>query len=123
MQIRHALTSVAFVVFAWAAVHAAVTEDAPAPPAGPAGAQQRGRGPGPNAQTDVTPGRQGGGGRGPNYAQNQRPAGDPVLIARGKALFGVNCTACHGADLRGGDQGGPNLRTPIVEGPRPARSC
>jgi cytochrome c oxidase cbb3-type subunit 3 len=24
-------------------------------------------------------------------------------------LYGVNCRACHGTDLRGGDQGGPNL--------------
>jgi cytochrome c oxidase cbb3-type subunit 3 len=32
-----------------------------------------------------------------------------VQIARGKALYGINCTGCHGADLRGGDLGGPNL--------------
>jgi len=31
------------------------------------------------------------------------------VIARGRALYGVRCGACHGADLRGGDQGGPNL--------------
>jgi cytochrome c oxidase cbb3-type subunit 3 len=37
------------------------------------------------------------------------------VIARGRALFGVHCTACHGADLRGGDQGGPNLlRSQII---------
>jgi len=37
------------------------------------------------------------------------------VIARGKALYGVRCGACHGADLRGGDQGGPNLlRSQIV---------
>lgn len=39
----------------------------------------------------------------------KRPPGDPVQIARGKLLFGINCRACHGADLRGGDLGGPNL--------------
>jgi cytochrome c oxidase cbb3-type subunit 3 len=39
----------------------------------------------------------------------QRPPGDPVQIARGKALYGIDCTSCHGADLRGGDLGGPNL--------------
>jgi cytochrome c oxidase cbb3-type subunit III len=39
----------------------------------------------------------------------QRPPGDPVLIARGKSLYGIDCTGCHGADLRGGDLGGPNL--------------
>jgi mono/diheme cytochrome c family protein len=37
-----------------------------------------------------------------------RPAGDPAAIERGKALYGVNCAFCHGADIRGGD-GGPSL--------------
>lgn len=60
-------------------------------------------------------GAPGGQGRGPNFPQHQRPPGDPAVIARGRALYGVNCTACHGADLRGGDQGGPNLlRSEIV---------
>jgi cytochrome c oxidase cbb3-type subunit 3 len=49
-----------------------------------------------------------GGGRATFPAQ-QRPPGDPAVIARGNSLFGVYCRACHGADLRGGDQGGPNL--------------
>jgi len=31
------------------------------------------------------------------------------VVARGKAVYSVNCTACHGGDLRGGDQGGPSL--------------
>jgi cytochrome c oxidase cbb3-type subunit 3 len=31
------------------------------------------------------------------------------VVARGKAVYGANCTGCHGADLRGGDLGGPNL--------------
>jgi cytochrome c oxidase cbb3-type subunit III len=39
----------------------------------------------------------------------QRPPGDPAQIARGKTLYGISCTGCHGADLRGGDIGGPNL--------------
>jgi cytochrome c oxidase cbb3-type subunit III len=39
----------------------------------------------------------------------ERLPGDPVQIARGKALYGIDCTGCHGADLRGGDLGGPNL--------------
>lgn len=63
----------------------------------------------------VTPAAQGGppqapgrGGRPPFPAQ-QRPPGDPALIARGTGLYGVHCRVCHGADLRGGDQGGPNL--------------
>src|SRR5437762_6917767 len=37
-----------------------------------------------------------------------RPPGDPAAIERGRALYGVNCTFCHGADIRGGD-GGPSL--------------
>jgi cytochrome c oxidase cbb3-type subunit 3 len=61
------------------------------------------------------PAGQGRGGRGPNFPQFQRPPADPAVVARGKALFTVNCQACHGADLRGGDQGGPNLlRSEIV---------
>jgi len=62
----------------------------------------------------------------------KRPPGDPVQIARGKTLFGINCRGCHGADLRGGDLGGPNLLrsqvalsdqdgeliVPIIEGSR-----
>jgi cytochrome c oxidase cbb3-type subunit III len=40
--------------------------------------------------------------------QKRRPA-DPAQIARGKTLFAINCRGCHGADLRGGDLGGPNL--------------
>ena len=39
----------------------------------------------------------------------QRPPGDPAQIGRGKASYGISCRGCHGADLRGGDMGGPNL--------------
>ena len=39
----------------------------------------------------------------------KRPPGDPAQIAHGKVLFEINCRGCHGADLRGGDLGGPNL--------------
>lgn len=62
----------------------------------------------------------------------KRPPGDPAQIARGKTLYGVSCTSCHGTDLRGGDLGGPNLLrsqvalsdqdgeliVPIIEGAR-----
>jgi cytochrome c oxidase cbb3-type subunit 3 len=57
------------------------------------------------------------GGRGgqATFPAQQRPPGDPALIARGNGLYGVYCRACHGADLRGGDQGGPNLlRSQVV---------
>ena len=43
------------------------------------------------------------------YPALQRPPGDPELIARGQGIYGINCRACHGGDLRGGDLGGPNL--------------
>ncbi len=49
-----------------------------------------------------------------NFPQQQRPPADPAVIARGRALYGVRCTACHGPDLRGGDQGGPNLLRSLV---------
>lgn len=38
-----------------------------------------------------------------------RASEDPAMVARGKTLYGINCQACHGSDLRGGDIGGPNL--------------
>ena len=43
------------------------------------------------------------------YPALQRPPGDPEVVARGETLYGINCRACHGMDLRGGDLGGPNL--------------
>ena len=88
---------------------------APAQPPGRGGAQGRG------------------GGRGPNFPQQQRPVADAAVLARGKGLYDANCSACHGIDLRGGQQGGPNLLRsqillidkagelviPIVRGGRP----
>jgi cytochrome c oxidase cbb3-type subunit III len=55
-------------------------------------------------------GRGGGGGGGGGFANAfpQHPPGDPAMIERGKALYGVNCQFCHGSDARGGE-GGPNL--------------
>jgi cytochrome c oxidase cbb3-type subunit 3 len=69
----------------------AAQAQAPAPP--PAG---RGRVAGP-------------GQRGGSFPQFNRPPVDPAVIARGKGLFEANCATCHGADLRGGQLGGPNL--------------
>ena len=43
------------------------------------------------------------------FPQQTRQLASPDVLARGKGLYSVNCSACHGADLRGGDQGGPNL--------------
>ena len=44
-----------------------------------------------------------------------RKPGDPAAVERGATLYGVSCRFCHGADLRGGDGGGPNLlRSTVV---------
>ncbi len=61
-------------------------------------------------------GGRGQGGRGmATFPAQQRPPGDPELIARGKPLFVTNCSSCHGVDLRGGVTGGPNLlRSAVV---------
>jgi cytochrome c oxidase cbb3-type subunit 3 len=71
-----------------------------------------------------------------SFNQGQvRPPEDPAVVARGKTLYGINCQACHGSDLRGGDMGGPNLLrsqvaltdkqgeliTPIIQGSRMAQ--
>ena len=94
----------------WTAVQGRASGGSQEPPAGTA---QQGRGAGPQRGTPP-PGRQGGGQRA-NFPQQQRAPGDPAVIARGRALYGVRCGACHGADLRGGDQGWPNLlRSQII---------
>jgi cytochrome c oxidase cbb3-type subunit 3 len=72
----------------------------------------------PTAAAPQTPPPQGGtpppGGRGQGrgraeFPAQQREPADPALIEKGKTLYEINCRACHGADLRGGDIGGPNL--------------
>jgi cytochrome c oxidase cbb3-type subunit III len=83
------------VAVAWTVVAGAGVLCAQEPPQSPT----PGRGAGGRGQ-----GRGGGGlGAFPEHTQ-----ADPAVIARGKALFGVNCQFCHGADARGGE-GGPNL--------------
>ena len=52
--------------------------------------------------------------QGPDFPQQTRQLASPEVIARGRAVYGVNCKACHGADLRGGDQGGPSLLRSLV---------
>jgi cytochrome c oxidase cbb3-type subunit 3 len=61
-------------------------------------AQQRGRGAGEGNQPYRL-----------TFPAAQRPPADPAIVARGKAQYDINCRSCHGADLRGGDLGGPNL--------------
>jgi cytochrome c oxidase cbb3-type subunit 3 len=45
----------------------------------------------------------------PRFPAHQRPPADPAVIERGRAQFAGLCSACHGADARGGQLGGPNL--------------
>ncbi len=52
----------------------------------------------------AAPARGGGGGG----AYPARPPADPAVVARGKAIYDINCALCHGEDARGGDNG-PNL--------------
>jgi cytochrome c oxidase cbb3-type subunit III len=89
---------VAVAVICLAASLARAQEAEQTPPAGRGGRGGRGAG-----------GAGGGGGRPLTFPQQTRALASPEVLARGKAVYGVNCTACHGADLRGGDQGGPSL--------------
>ena len=71
------------------------------------------------AQPPQPPPGGGRGGRGgaitsPRNAYPDRPPGDPAAVARGKALYGVNCQFYHGADTRGGDGGPSLLRSGVV---------
>lgn len=64
------------------------------------------------AQNPQAPtGAPGGGGF---IAYPQRPVTDPASVSRGKVLFDVNCSFCHGADARGGDDGPNLLRSELV---------
>src|SRR5215204_6182997 len=98
--------SAAFAVFALVFTQAPQTP----PPQPPATAT-----PQPPAPDPAGRGQGRGRGRGPaTFPAQQRSPGDPALIERGRGLYTVNCTACHGADLRGGQLGGPNLLRSLV---------
>ena len=87
----------------------------------------------PLAAQEQQGGRGRGRGGGANFPQQQRQLADQAVLTRGKGLYESNCSACHGIDLRGGQQGGPNLLRsqtllsdkagetiiPIVRGGRP----
>ena len=50
-----------------------------------------------------------------SFPAQQRDPADPAVVARGRAVYDTECRRCHGADLRGGEQGGSNLlRVPAV---------
>jgi cytochrome c oxidase cbb3-type subunit 3 len=74
------------------------------------------QGPPPAPQTPPTqgppaapPGQGRGRGNPGVFPAQQRPPGDPAVVARGKTLYSVTCSFCHGPDLRGGQLNGPNL--------------
>jgi cytochrome c oxidase cbb3-type subunit 3 len=45
----------------------------------------------------------------PRFPAHQRPPVDPQVLERGRGLYTSTCSACHGADARGGQLGGVNL--------------
>jgi cytochrome c oxidase cbb3-type subunit 3 len=47
--------------------------------------------------------------QGPPAALGQAPPPDPAAIARGRQIFTQQCSFCHGADARGGAEGGSDL--------------
>src|SRR5262245_33791927 len=102
MRPRTALTTAAYVLAACVVVKLTAQGAPQQPPAGPPAAAPQG---GPPQGGAPPQGR----GRGGTFPAQQRPPGDPAQIAKGNQLYGVYCRACHGPDLRGGDQGGPNL--------------
>jgi cytochrome c oxidase cbb3-type subunit III len=69
----------------------------------------------------------------PRFPAHQRAAAPQEVLDRGKAQYAGICSACHGADARGGQLGGPNLLrsqlvlddkdgeliTPVVQNGRP----
>lgn len=89
MQIRNGIVVAALLVSVIVVGHAAAQNPAAPAPAAPAGGQGRGR----SLAT---------------FPAQQRPPGDPVVSARGKTLYEMNCQSCHAADLRGSATG-PNL--------------
>ncbi len=49
------------------------------------------------------------------FPAQQRVLAAAEVLARGETVYESLCRACHGRDLRGGDQGGPNLlRSQVV---------
>lgn len=51
-----------------------------------------------------------------SFPAQQRDLADPAVVARGRAIYDIECRSCHGPDLRGGEQGGSNLlrATPVL---------
>lgn len=109
MQLRKGLLAMVLAIAVGAAALVAAQAPAPAPaPAQAPGANLANPQGGAGAPAGAAaPAGRGGRGRGvPAYPV--RPPADPASVARGKQIFSVNCSFCHGSDARGGE-GGPNL--------------
>lgn len=114
MRIRNGLVASALAGFTILAAHV-VAQGTPQTPAPPAGAPQEPAPQGGPPATGRGRGQGRGAGAGAVFPAQQRPPGDPVLIERGKTLYSITCSSCHGPDLRGGALGGPNLlRSQVV---------
>src|SRR5688572_495292 len=103
MQVRFGF--LAAILAGMIAAHPGAQGTPPPAAAGP-GAQQA-----PPPQTQPPPAGRGGQGRGRGpgtFPAQQRTLADAATIERGKAVYSATCSACHGADLRGGQLGGPN---------------
>jgi cytochrome c oxidase cbb3-type subunit III len=100
-RVAHAITAAGLVASMFVVARADAQNPAAQPPP-----------PQPATPTPQQPPAGRGQGRGPrpeSFPAQQRPPGDPAVIARGKTLFEATCAFCHGKDLRGGENGGPNL--------------
>jgi cytochrome c oxidase cbb3-type subunit III len=123
MHIRHALIAAAFTGLTIAVAHGAgqqppqapptqtpPTQTPPAPPPGQTPPPEQPQPQPGGAQGPAGRGQGRGRGQGPGvFPAMQRPLADPAVIERGKTLFSATCSACHGADARGGQLNGPNL--------------
>ena len=103
-RVSHALAATALVA-SMLAVTRADSQNPPAqPPPTPPPAGAPAQGP-----PQPAGGRQGRAAGPGTFPAQQRPPGDPAVIARGKTLYDATCAFCHGRDLRGGENNGPNL--------------
>ena len=109
MQPKYRMMTAALLLLWGVTFTRAESAQQPAPPAPTPPAQT------PPAQAPQQPPAGRGRGTQPGtFPAQQRPAGDPALIERGRGVYSATCAACHGADLRGGQLGGPNLLRSLV---------
>lgn len=107
LKVSTALAAALFVsTFAVQAVPSPAPQAQPPTLQAPAATPPAPQGQPPQAPPPAPQGRGRGGGA---FPAQQRPPGDPAVVARGKTLYGLSCSFCHGPDLRGGQLNGPNL--------------